>query len=175
MGQKSHCPYLSDKSLGSSWAHKQHGPTQCIPVAMQFFHSHCSEQTCDHHVDIRFHLLKGYVHSLMRSLVQEILNATDICGQSDSRHYEHGSRKKKNLIAHYKEVRQGDTVDIHFFIRNSAYSKYTHCKILLRHNQHHFKNNRKESSMFTEEAKVTVNCHNFIWGNTYSSTSGTNK
>lgn len=78
-GTKNQPSYLSDKSLGSSWAHEQHGSAQCIPVAMQLFHTHCSEQTCDHHVDIRFHLLEGYVHSLLRGPVQEIFNTTDVC------------------------------------------------------------------------------------------------
>lgn len=58
-------PYLSDKSLSSGWAHEEHSSAKCVPVAVQLFDSHCSEQTCDHHVDIRFHLLKGYIHSLL--------------------------------------------------------------------------------------------------------------
>lgn len=71
-------PYLSDKSLCSGWAHEEHSSAKCVPVAVQLFDSHCSEQTCDHHVDIRFHLLKGYIHSLLGGPVQEILNTTDI-------------------------------------------------------------------------------------------------
>lgn len=45
---------------------------------MQLLHTHCSEQTRDHHVNVGFHFLKGYIHPLLRSTVKEILNATDI-------------------------------------------------------------------------------------------------
>ena len=50
---------------------------------MQLFHAHCSEQTSDHHVDVGLHLLKGYVHSLLRGPVQEILDTTDIWRMRD--------------------------------------------------------------------------------------------
>lgn len=77
-------PCLSDKSLGSSRTHEQHSSAQCVPVAMQLLHSHCSEQTGDHHIDIGFHLLKGYIHSLLRCSVQEIFNTADIWRKSES-------------------------------------------------------------------------------------------
>ncbi|TNN67599.1 hypothetical protein EYF80_022168 [Liparis tanakae] len=44
-------PYLSDKSLGSRWAHEQHGSAQRVPVAVQLLHAHGPEQTetSEHH------------------------------------------------------------------------------------------------------------------------------
>lgn len=75
---KSNFPYLGNKRFGRSWAHEQHSSAQCIPIAMQLLHTHCSEQTRDHHVNVGFHFLKGYIHPLLRGTVKEILNATDI-------------------------------------------------------------------------------------------------
>lgn len=71
-------PHLSDEGLGSGWTHEQHSAAQRVPVAMELFHPHCSEQTGDHHVDVGLHLLEGDIHPLLGSSVEEILDTTDI-------------------------------------------------------------------------------------------------
>lgn len=45
---------------------------------MELLHPHGSEQTGDHHVDVRLHLLEGDVHPLLGGPVEEILDTADI-------------------------------------------------------------------------------------------------
>ena len=73
------CSDLVDEDLRSPGAEQQDGPPQSVPVPVQLLGPHAGEQAGEHAADVPVHPLQGHVQTQPRRLVQEALQAADVC------------------------------------------------------------------------------------------------
>lgn len=76
------CSHLLDKGVRRLWTQQQHGSPQCVPVPVQLLGFHAAEEGAKDFAHVSVHALQGDVHTYTRSLVQEALQSSDICGKN---------------------------------------------------------------------------------------------